>query len=69
MPYHLFPVGQDAYTWLSSIASHSGMDLGLTTAEWQAEAVMEAVLNVTRSACFLSQYETCYTGGYVVCLK
>ena len=45
------------------------MDLGLTTTEWQAAAEMEAVLNVTRSACFLFQYETCYAGGYHVCLK
>ena len=67
----MFPIGQDAYTWLSSITSPSDMDLGLTTTEWQAAAEMEAVLNVTCSACFLSQYEMCYayTGGYSVCLK
>ena len=32
-------------------------------------AEVKAVLNVTRSACFLSQYETCYTRGYAACLK
>jgi hypothetical protein len=42
---------------------------GLSTVDWQATAEVEAVLNVTRSACFLSQYETCYTGGYSACLK
>ena len=47
----------------------SGVITGLSITEWQAAAEMEAVLNVTRSACFLSQYETCYTGGYSACLK
>jgi hypothetical protein len=46
-----------------------GVIAGLSTVDWQASAEMEAVLNVTRSACFLSQYETCYTGGYSACLK
>lgn len=63
------PVGQAAHVHSRFTAAPSGMHSGLTTIEWQAAAEMEAVLNVTRSACFLSQYETCYTGGYAVCLK
>ena len=32
--------------------------------EWQAIAEMEASLNITKSGCILSQYESIYTSGY-----
>ena len=36
----------------------------ISTSEWQAIAEMEASLNITKSGCILSQYESMYTGGY-----